>query len=127
MPALNGGGRDDVERHRALVRSIYEARSNLVHGTAYVEKPSKGLSELVGDAGFIKIPPDHLFAFNNLVRASILYFIALQDRSRDEVLDILDRSLSDPSDVAGLRRRANEYWGLPGHDEEMLCAGRWAA
>jgi len=125
MPALNGHGADDVERHRALVRSIYEARSNLVHGTTYVEKPSKQLAEFVGEDRFIKIPSDQLFAFNNLIRASILYFIALQDRSRSDVLDILDRSMLDPSEIAGLRRRANEYWGLPGHADEMLCAGRW--
>ena len=120
MPALNGHGVDDVERHRALVRSIYEARSNLVHGTTYVEKPSKQLAEFVGEDRFIKIPSDQLFAFNNLIRASILYFIALQDRSRSDVLDILDRS-----EVTELRRRANEYWGLPGNADEMLCSGRW--
>lgn len=127
MPALNGRGADDVERHRALVRSIYGARGNLVHGGGYVERPSKQLREYVGEDRFMKIPSEQLFAFNNLIRASILYFIALQDRSRAEVLEILDRSPVDPSGVAGLRRRANEYWGLTGHDEEMLCAGRWAA
>lgn len=106
--------------------AIAIARVGGTHGTAYVEKPSKQLAELVGEDGFIEIPPGQLFAFNNLIRASILYFIALQDRPRDEVLEILDRSPSDPSAVAGLRRTANEYWGLQGGDE-MLCAGRWPA
>lgn len=126
MPALNGRGADDVERHRALVRSIYDARSSLVHGAAYVERPSKQLREYVGEDRFMKIPSEQLFAFNNLIRASILYFIALQDRSRAEVLEILDRSPVDPSEVARLRRRANEYWGLPDHEDEMLCSNRWA-
>jgi hypothetical protein len=81
----------------------------------------------VGEDGFIKIPPGHLFAFNNLIRASILYFIALQDRPRDEVLDSLDRSPFDPSEAAALRRSANGYWGLPGHEDEVLCSGRWPA
>jgi hypothetical protein len=120
MPALNGDGADDVERHRALVRSIYEARSNLVHGMTYVEKPPKQLAKFVGEDRFINIPSDQLFVFNNLIRASILYFIALQDRSRSDVLDILDRS-----EVTVLRRRANEYWGLAGDADEMLCSGRW--
>lgn len=82
--------------------AIAIARVGGTHGTAYVEKPSKQLAELVGEDGFIEIPPGQLFAFNNLIRASILYFIALQDRPRDEVLEILDRSPSDPSAVAGL-------------------------
>jgi len=127
MAVLNGAGADNVKRHWDLVRSMYDARSKLMHGAAHVRKPSGRLQDLVGDAGFIEIPPDRLLAFNNLVRASILYFIALQDSSRDEVLDILDRSLFDPSEVAALRRSANEYWGFPGHEDEMLCSGRWVA
>ena len=127
IAVLNGAGVDDRKRHWDLVRSMYEARNRLMHGTAYVRKPSGRLQGLVGDAGFIEISPDRLLAFNNLVRASLLYFIALQDSSRAEVLDIFDRSLFDPSEVAGLRRRANEYWGFPGHEDEMLCSGRWAA
>ena len=116
-----------MKRHWELVRSMYEARSKLMHGTAYVGKPSKRLPGLVGDAGFIEPTPERLLAFNNLVRASILYFIALQNFERREVLEILDRSVFDPSEVARLRRIANEYWGLTGREDEMLCSGRWAA
>ena len=105
---------------------MYEARSKLMHGTAYVGKPSKRLPGLVGDAGFIEPTPERLLAFNNLIRASILYFIALQDSERSDVLEILDRSVFDPSEVARLRRMANEYWGLTGGEDEMLCSGRWA-
>jgi hypothetical protein len=124
---LNGGDVPAVKEHFDLVRSMYEARSKLIHGSLHVAKPSKRLADLVGDDGFIRIPPGHLFRFSNLIRASILYFIALQDRPRAEVLDILDRSLFDPSEVAGLRRGANEYWGFPGHEGELLCSGRWTA
>jgi hypothetical protein len=127
MAFLNGAGVEDVKRHWELVRSMYEARSKLMRGTAYVGKPSKRLPGLVGDAGFIEPTPERLLAFNNLVRASILYFIALQDSERRDVLEILDRSLFDPSEVARLRRMANEYWGLTGREDEMLCSGRWAA
>ncbi len=130
MAVLNGAGVDDVKRHWDLVRSMYDARSKLMHGAAYVRKPSGRLQGLVGDAGFIEIPSDRLLAFNNLVRASILYFIAFQDSERRDVLDvleILDRSVFDPSEVAILRRMANEYWGLRGREDEMLCSGRWAA
>jgi hypothetical protein len=130
MAVLNGASAENVERHRELIRSIYDARSKLMHGTAYVGKPSKRLSGLVGDAGFIEPTPDRLLEFNNLVRASILYFIALAER-RDvleiDVLEILDHSVSDPSEVAKLRRMANEYWGLTGGEDEMLCSGRWTA
>lgn len=124
MAVLNGAGVADVKGHFDLVRSMYDARNKLMHGAAYVPKPSRRLRELVGDAGFIEIPPDRLLAFNNLVRASILYFIALQDLKREDVLAILDRSLFDPSEIAGLRRRANEYWGFPGYEDEMLSSGR---
>ena len=126
MAFLNGAGVEDVKRHWELVRSMYEARSRLMHGTAYVGKPSKRLPGLVGDAGFIEPTPERLLAFNNLVRASILYFIALQDSERRDVLENLDRSVFDPSEVARLRRMANEYWGLTGREDEMLCSGRWA-
>jgi hypothetical protein len=127
MAFLNGAGVEDVKRHWELVRSMYEARSKLMHGTAYVGKLSKRLPGLVGDAGFIEPTPERLLAFNNLVRASILYFIALQDSERRDVLEILDRSVFDPSEVARLRRTANEYWGLTDREDEMLCSGRWAA
>jgi hypothetical protein len=127
MAFLNGAGVEDVKRHWELVRSMYEARNKLMHGTAYVGKLSKRLPGLVGDAGFIEPTPERLLAFNNLVRASILYFIALQDSERRDVLEILDRSVFDPSEVARLRRMANEYWGLTGREDEMLCSGRWAA
>jgi len=127
MAFLNGAGVEDVKRQWELVRSMYEARNKLMHGTAYVGKPSKRLPGLVGDAGFIEPTPERLLAFNNLVRASILYFIALQDSERRDVLEILDRSVFDPSEVARLRRIANEYWGLRGREDEMLCSGRWAA
>ena len=126
MAFLNGAGVEDVKRQWELVRSMYEARSKLMHGTAYVGKPSKRLPGLVGDAGFIEPIPERLLAFNNLVRASILYFIAFQDDRRD-VLETLDRSVFDPSEVASLRRIANEYWGLTGREDEMLCSGRWVA
>ena len=131
MAVLNGAGASDMKRHWELVRSMYDARSKLMHGAAYVQKPSGRLRELVGDAGFIEIPPDRLLDFNNLVRASILYFIALQrpgqapaaeDWKREDVLATLDRSLFDPSEIAGLRRTANEYWGFSGRDDELLCS-----
>lgn len=127
MAFLNGAGVEDAKRHWELVRSMYEARNKLMHGTAYVGQSSKRLPGLVGDAGFIEPTPERLLAFNNLVRASILYFIALQDSERRDVLKILDRSVFDPSEVAGLRRKANDYWGLTGREDEMLCSGRWEA
>jgi len=126
MARLNGAGAEDVKRHEELVRSMYEARNKLMHGRAYVGT-SKQPPGLVGDVGFIEPTPERLLAFNNLVRASILYFIALQDSERRDVLEILDCSVFDPSEVARLRRMANEYWGLTGREDEMLCSGRWTA
>lgn len=126
MARLNAAGAEDVNRHEELVRSIYKARNKLMHGTAYVGT-SKQLPGLVGDTGFIEPTPERLLAFNNLVRASILYFIAFQDVERRDILRILDRSASDPSDLARLRGKANEYWGLMGREDEVLCSGRWVA
>jgi hypothetical protein len=86
MAFLNGAGVEDVKRHWELVRSMYEARGKLMHGTAYVGKPSKRLPGLVGDAGFIEPTPERLH----------------------------------PSEVARLRRMANEYWGL--RAEKTKCS-----
>ena len=103
---------------------MYEARSKLMHGTAYVGKLSKRLPGLVGDAGFIEPTPERLLAFDNLVRASILYFIALQDSERRDVLENLDRSVFDPSEVARLRRMAcTRISPLPGTRSQRATPG----
>lgn len=124
MAILNGADAEDAKRHEELVKSTYEARNKLMHGRAYVG-PAKQLAGLVGDTEFIAPTPEHLLAFNNLVRASILYFIALQVFGRQRALDILDRPVCDPSEVAGLRRTANEHWGFTGREDEILRSGRW--
>ena len=95
-----------------------------MHGAAYVQKPSGRLRRPVGDGGFIEIPPDLLLEFNNLVRASILYFIALQrpgrtpaadDSKREDVLAILDRAQFDLFQRSpGLRQDGQRILGFPG-------------
>jgi hypothetical protein len=126
---LNGANATDTKRHWDFMRLVYEARSKLMHGAAYVRKRSKRHEGLVDDSGFIEISHDRLLELNNLVRASILYFIAfaLQDLPRRDVLAALDKAVFDRSDLAGLRSMANQHWGLGLCEEEMLCSQRWVA
>jgi hypothetical protein len=120
MACLNGASEEEVTRHRELVLAIYDARSTLMHGAAYAPKLSKRLRTVVEGARFIEPRAEPLLRFNDLVRMSILYFIALHGDERDDILGILDRSGSQPSETARLRKRAQEFWAVTEQDDETL-------
>jgi hypothetical protein len=56
VAVLNGAGAAEIKQCFALVRLLYEARSKLMHGTAYVPKPSKRLAGVVGAGGVHRDP-----------------------------------------------------------------------
>ena len=62
-----------------------------------------------------------------LVRASILYFWALREVPKEDLLRRLDRAVFDRSQIEELRTRANQYWGLKGSTEERIHSARWGA
>jgi hypothetical protein len=63
----------------------------------------------------------------NLVRASILYFLALSEVRKEDLLQRLDRAVFDRGEIEELRTRANQYWGLKGSTEERIHSARWGA
>lgn len=116
MAVLNGG--DDAHRRKLfeVVRSCYDMRNRLVHGSWY--RRSKG---------FVRVSDVELLTLTNLVRASILYSWAVKDTGKGSLLQTLDRAIFDRGEVDGMRAGANRYWGLEGDSEERIYAARWGA
>lgn len=109
ISVLNGANDADRRSIFELARRVYDVRSRLMHGSLYRKK-----------SGFVKIPESDLQDFANLVRASLLYFIALSDMGKHEILTVLDSAIFDRSEVHGLRLKANDLWGFEGTGEEHL-------
>lgn len=97
-----------------LVRRCYEFRSRVVHGAAYSE--SKGFADVDGN---------DLSALRNLVRSSLLYFIALRAHGKWDVLKRVDAAMFDAKDLHDLRREANRFWELGDSEEEQLHDANW--
>jgi hypothetical protein len=62
---------------------------------------------------------------SNAIRSSLLYFIALREHGKLEVLRRLDQALFDAAQVSDLRREANRFWGLGDSEQERLHAANW--
>lgn len=115
MATLNrdGSARKDIFD---LVRRCYDFRSRVVHGATYSE--SKGFAEVGGH---------DLSALRNLVRSSLLYFLALRAHGKQDVLRRLDGAMFDETDLRDLRREANRFWELGDSAKEQLHDARWTA
>jgi hypothetical protein len=109
-------GADDSDRRRLFeaVRGFYDKRSKLVHGSWYQRKK-----------GFVLVSDQDLQVLRNLVRASVLYFLALKEEEKGALLQALDRAVFDRHEIERLRAKANAHWGLEGR-EERLHASSWA-
>lgn len=59
--------------------------------------------------------------------SSILYFLALSEVRKEDLLQRLDRAVFDRGEIEELRTRANQYWGLKGSTEERIHSARWGA
>lgn len=111
MAVLNGSDDSDRRRLFEAVKASYDKRSKLVHGSLYQRKK-----------GFLLVSDEDLGILRNLVRASILYFVALKEQGKTALLQTLDRAIFDRREIDQLRAKANAYWGLEGFDERIHSA-----
>lgn len=115
ISVLNGGSPKQRKNLFDLTRTLYGLRSRIMHGSLY----RKG-------EGFIEVLREDISPFGNLVRASLLYFIALKGIGKRELLQILDRAVFDEAEVLRLRFKANEFWGFGQSADEHLFAASWS-
>ncbi|MFQ5897208.1 MAG: hypothetical protein ACE5JN_03085 [Candidatus Methylomirabilia bacterium] len=113
IAVLNGSHPGERKTVFELTKGLYDLRSRLVHGSVYRRK--RGFPEVAG--------PD-LAAFANLVRSSLLYCIALDQRGfgKDDILKTLDRAVFDEKEMLLFRFKANEFWGFGESPDEHLYA-----
>jgi len=114
LAVLNGSSDAHRKELFEAVRSYYDTRSRLVHGSWYR-----------GAKGFVRVSESELRVLRNLVRASILYFLASKGLSKEQLLQTLDRGVFDRREIDELRVSANHYWGLEGVAEERIHAAKW--
>ena len=98
-----------------FMKRLYDVRSRLMHGALYRKRE-----------GFLRIEVADLENLVNVVRASLLYFIALKATPKEPILKILDRGFFDEAEVLRLRFKANEYWGFGDSSDEHLYSLREA-
>jgi hypothetical protein len=73
----------------------------------------------------VRVSEPELRALRNLVRASILYFLASKGLPKDQLLQRPDRAVFDRREIDELRMSTNHYWGLEGVTEERIHAAQW--
>jgi hypothetical protein len=101
---LNGRGAGERETIRDRVRTLYKRRSWLVHGN------------LFDDKGFLDVPRSDTLAATELVRLSLLRFIALGGQMKTAIVASLDRAEADASIADSLHVQINRYWEKLGVD-----------
>jgi hypothetical protein len=108
-------GSNDAHRKEIFetLKDLYDVRSRLVHGSWYR-----------GSKGFVRVSDIQLGVLRNVVRASILYFVALKERPKEQLLSTLDRAVFDRREIEELRLKANGYWGLE-TSEERIHVAQW--
>lgn len=95
---LNGRDTSERETIRHRVRDLYKRRSWLVHGN------------LFGEDGFLDVPHGDVLSATELVRLSVLRFIALGDQRKTATMAALDRAEVDASIADSLHAQINGYW-----------------
>lgn len=113
IAVLNGSSDAHRKEMFEALREFYDSRSRLVHGSWYR-----------GSKGFVRVSDTELGVLRNVVRASILYFVALKELPKEELLKALDRAVFDRREIDELRVKANGYWGLETSEERILTA-KW--
>jgi hypothetical protein len=113
VAVLNGSSDAHRKEMFGTLKDLYDVRSRLVHGSWY--RSSKG---------FVRVSDTQLGALCNVVRASILYFVALKKLPKEQLLTTLDRAVFDRREIEEIRVNANGYWGLK-TSEERIHAADW--
>ena len=75
-----------------------------------------------GGKGFVRVSEAQLRVLRNVVRASILYFLALKGLPKEQLLKALDGAVFDRREIEELRVKANGFWGLETSEERILSA-----
>ncbi len=103
-------GRDFGERDtiRDKVRALYKRRSWLVHGNLFDEK------------GFLDVPRGDTLTATELVRLSLLRFIALGDHMKTDTMASLDRAESDARIADSVQAQVKSYWEKLGVDRGVF-------
>lgn len=111
IAVLNGA--NDAHRKELFeaLRDLYDLRSRLVHGSWYR-----------GGKGFVRVSEAQMKVLRNVVRASILYFVALKELPKEQLTKVLDRAVFDRQEIEELRAKANGYWGIETSEERILAA-----
>lgn len=93
-------GDDPVLQKRAfdLLRQFYDLRSKIVHGSTKAEVLGKDLKP--------EIPKLLEYA-----RICLLYFLALRDTPKNQILASLDYGTFDLNELEGVKSKARGFWG----------------
>lgn len=109
IAVLNGSSDAHRKEMFEALRDLYDLRSRLVHGSWYR-----------GGKGFVRVSDSQLRLLRNVVRASVLYFLALKELPKEDLLKALDRAVFDRREIEGLRVKANGFWGVETSEERIL-------
>jgi hypothetical protein len=111
VSVLNASSPSERKKILELARKCYSLRSRLMHGSLYREKK-----------GFLEVEWDDVLAVGNLLRASLLYYLAWDSQGLDkrQILGVLDEAILDERELISYRAKANQAWGLGGSIEEHL-------
>lgn len=103
-------GRDSNERKTIFDRlqALYNHRSRLVHGDLFDKK------------GFLDVPRADTFAATELVRLSLLRFIALGGQIKTDAMASLDRAIFDTGIADNVHAQVNSYWEKFGVDRGIF-------
>ena len=113
IAVLNGSSDAHRKEMFETLRDLYDLRSRLVHGSWYR-----------GSKGFVRVSDIQLGVLRNVVRASILYFVALKELPKEQVVKALDGAVFDRREIDEVRMKANGYWGLE-TSGERIHAAQW--
>lgn len=104
-------GRDSGERKtiRGKVKALYKRRSWLVHGDLFDD-----------GKGFLDVPRADTLTATELVRLSLLRFIALGGQMKTDTMASLDRADSDTSIADSIHAQINSYWEKFGVDRGVF-------
>lgn len=103
-------GRDSGERKTIFdkLEALYNRRSRLVHGDLFDKK------------GFLDVPRADTFTATELVRLSLLRFIALGGQMKTDTMASLDRAIFDTSIADSVHAQVNSYWEKFGVDRGVF-------
>jgi Apea-like HEPN len=113
IAVLNGSSDTHRKEMFETLKDLYDLRSRLVHGSWYR-----------GSKGFVRVSDIQLGVLRNVVRSSLLYFVALKGLPKEQLVNALDRAVFDRHEIEEVRVKANGYWGLE-TSEERIHAAQW--